>query len=294
MEPDSRLSPWRLRGRPVDKSIAPAYIRARFEPEDRIALVIIDRSANSTRQRITTAERAASPEFQAWLRHENAQRRDVYVSMNPLRSDAHGRHKEDVDRVKHVYLDFDEAGAERVRSMMERGDMPIPHAILNTSHGKYQTVWNVEDFAQNQAEWLMRRMSREFGADVAATDSSRVLRLPGFRNWKRDGYMVTVQSREGSALTPGDFPAFPDRDLPPRAVGSRRQAGSGITQSEKDFAFARREIERGADPHRIAAAIAEYRTRVEPGKHPDLDRYARMTVDAALRKGISRSAGISR
>ena len=37
-----------------------------------------------TIQRIARAQKAASPEFQAWLRHKNANGADVYVGMNPI------------------------------------------------------------------------------------------------------------------------------------------------------------------------------------------------------------------
>lgn len=268
----------------MDKNVTANYIRDRFDPSDRIAIVIIDRAKNETKQRVTTAERAMTPEYQAWLRHENAQRRDVYIGMNPLREDARGRQKEDIDRVKHVYLDFDDDAVKKVNAMIERDDMPTPHAIVNTSPGKYQIVWNAEDFSQQQAEWLMRRMSREFGADIAATDSSRVLRLPGLNNWKREQpFMVTVQSRDGRALTPGDFPVFPERELPARTAPSRVKLGGGITQSEKDFAFARRELERGASPEAIRRQIEVYRH-----DKPNPAYYAKHTVEAAMRKGQSR------
>jgi len=39
-------------------------------------------------------------------------------------------------------------------------------------------------FEKDQAESLQRALVRELGADLAATDSSRVLRLPGFYNHK--------------------------------------------------------------------------------------------------------------
>jgi hypothetical protein len=264
----------------MDKNVTAAYILDRFEPTDKIALVVIDRSKNDIKQRITTAERAVAPEYQAWLRHENAQHRDVYIGMNPLREDARGRQKEDIDRVKHVYLDFDEGAVAKVNAMMERDDMPIPHAIVNTSPGKYQIVWNADSFSQIQAEWLMRRMSREFGADIAATDSSRVLRLPGLNNWKREmPFMVTVQSRDGRPFTPGDFPAFPERELPARMAGVRRQLGSGISQSEKDFAFACGELEKGVKPDRVVAALELRR----PDK-PNPTYYANHTVESARRK----------
>ena len=63
---------------------APEYILANFEDTDRLAVLVRSRSAGETIQRITTAKSAASPDFQAWLRHKNM-RSDVYISMNTLK-----------------------------------------------------------------------------------------------------------------------------------------------------------------------------------------------------------------
>jgi hypothetical protein len=56
------------------------YINGNFESSDRIAVLILNRSSRETLQRITTAQKAASPEFQAWLRHKNATGADIYLA----------------------------------------------------------------------------------------------------------------------------------------------------------------------------------------------------------------------
>ena len=53
--------------------------------------------------------------------------------------------------------------------------MTVPNYVLNTSPDKFQVVWKVEG---------MTIEDREFDGDAAATDSTRVLRLPGFANKK--------------------------------------------------------------------------------------------------------------
>jgi len=45
------------------------YILDNFERTDRIALLVLNRDFAETIQRITSAEKASSPEFQAWLRY---------------------------------------------------------------------------------------------------------------------------------------------------------------------------------------------------------------------------------
>jgi hypothetical protein len=65
------------------KTIPPAkYILESFEPTNRIAVLALNRDFRETVQRIISAEKAASPEFQAWLRHKNASGSDIYVTWN--------------------------------------------------------------------------------------------------------------------------------------------------------------------------------------------------------------------
>ena len=47
---------------------ASEYILDNFEQTDRIAMLVLNREFGETIQRITSAQKAASPEFQAWLR----------------------------------------------------------------------------------------------------------------------------------------------------------------------------------------------------------------------------------
>jgi RepB DNA-primase from phage plasmid len=168
----------------MERNIASKYIKDNFKPSDRLAVVLLDKRNDAVIQRIATAEQIAAPEFQAWLRHKNAQRYEVYVSMNTLRPGATGRTKGDIATVRHLYLDFDENGTEAVERLLRRQELPRPTYRMSSSPGKWQVVWKVEGFAPEQAERLQQWMAKDTGADPAATDSARVLRLPGFYNHK--------------------------------------------------------------------------------------------------------------
>jgi hypothetical protein len=61
---------------------APEYILDNFEHTDRIAVLVLNREFGATIQRITSAQKAASPEFQAWLRYKNANGSVIYVTWN--------------------------------------------------------------------------------------------------------------------------------------------------------------------------------------------------------------------
>src|SRR5262249_29609182 len=90
------------------ETVASRYVKRSFESTDRLAVVLMNKRTSSVIQRIASAETIASDDFQAWLRHQNAQRQEVYISMNALQPGARGRTKADVAVIRHIYLDFDQ------------------------------------------------------------------------------------------------------------------------------------------------------------------------------------------
>src|SRR3981081_1561427 len=123
---------------------ASEYILDNFEEADRIAILVLNRDFGETIQRITSAQKASSPEFQAWLRYKNANGSDIYMGMNPLRQDASTRTKEDIESIRHVYLDLDDGGPEALKSVENSSAVPKPNYVLTSSPGKFQVVWKVE------------------------------------------------------------------------------------------------------------------------------------------------------
>src|SRR5262245_36744735 len=109
------------------------YIKDNFEPRDRIALLLLNRETSESLQRITTAQKASSPEFQAWLRHRNATGDEIYVGMNALKQDAATRTKDQVATIRHLYVDLDHGGEEAIARMRNSGLVPEPNYVLDTS-----------------------------------------------------------------------------------------------------------------------------------------------------------------
>lgn len=267
----------------MDKEAAAKYIRSNFHSDDRLAAVLIQKSFGNVVQRISSAEQITSDDFQRWLRYMNREKYEVDVSMNALHADARGRTKGDVEDVRHVYLDFDVKGDEAVQALRSRDDVPTPNHLIESSPGKWQVVWRVQEFDPPQAEALMRGMVRELGADPAATDSSRVLRVPGFYNHKyAKPHFVRVQNLTEEVYSASRFPEFPDdgRSTRTNPVSDRhsRTSSGQISQSERDWAYANRALARGDDPNDVIRAIAAYR----PDK-PDPNYYAEHTVQKVLR-----------
>jgi hypothetical protein len=282
----------------IDREIAPRYIRENFEPTDRLAIVLLNKRSGSVTQRLASAEKIATADFQAWLRYHNARRSEVYISMNALAGDARGRTKADVAIVRHVYLDFDENGTAAVVALVKREDLPKPNYLVNSSPDKWQVVWKVEGFVKEEAEALQQALVRETGADPAATDSARVLRLPGFYNHKYvSPYFVRVESLAAERYRPEQFPKFPADERLGRSNtnGTRnpsrqRPTSRAISQSERDWAFAKRALARGEPQDAVIDAIASYRRY---DKH-NPQYYAELTVrnaEQSLRLDRERAGG---
>lgn len=265
------------------------YILDNFKPTDRVAILVLNRQLGETTQRITSAQKASSPEFQAWLRYKNANGADIYIGMNALQHHASTRTKDDIENISHVYLDLDHGGIASLEAVENSDLVPRPNFVLNTSQEKFQVVWKIEEITIEEAEALNRAMVREFDGDPAATDSTRVLRLPGFANKKYQADFY-VQARTESTQTYHlrDFRLQIDSQDAPRdryeEVSRKPSAqSSNLSQSEHDWAYAKRALARGDDPELVIQRIADYRSEDKA----DPTYYARHTVGKAQVQLIS-------
>jgi hypothetical protein len=270
------------------------YILDNFEQNDRIAILVLNRNFAETIQRITSAEKASSPEFQAWLRYKNANGSDIYIGMNPLRRDASTRTKEDIESIRHVYLDLDQGGPEALKSVEHSSLVPKPNYVLTSSPGKFQISWKVEGISLEEGEDLLHAMAREFSGDPAATDATRVLRLPGFANKKYEtDFYVEVRKESADVYQLRDFKLHIDSQNSPRRTynnPAKREVSSrgGLSQSEHDWAYAMRALARGDDPEEIIRRIADFRGN----EKSDPVYYARHTVGKAQAQLASGSSGV--
>jgi hypothetical protein len=264
---------------------ASEYLRTAFEPSDRLAILIRNRPRGETVQRITTAGRIVEPSFQDWLHFKNEREGfDVYVGMNPLKPAARTRTKEDILSIRHLYVDLDHDGTTSLASIQQSNVVPRPNYVLSTSPGKFQVIWRVQEVAPEQAEALLRAIARKFGGDPAATDSTRVLRIPGFANKKYEESLIVGAEQQSDRVhhTPDfklridhiDSPYQPLRRNPARTVSTEPRP---LSQSEHDWAFAKRALARGLPPEEVMRDIAEFRAH---DKHDPAD-YARRTVTKA-------------
>jgi hypothetical protein len=288
MSTDSKFAPRSL--------TASEYVRELFGPEDSAAILVRNRSTGHTVQTIAKAETIASPDFQTWLAGQSASGYDVFMGMNPIKDGAYTRTKGNIKEIRHVYLDLDRKGDEALEAIRHSTEVPAPNYVLDTSPGKHQVVWKVSGFSQDEAESLLHNLANKFGGDLAATDSTRVLRLPGFANRKLPEEFIVQACQESNAVyTLRDFAIDEASPEAPRHFGDYRQRERTMpsdhkSQSEHDWAYAKRALARGDAPEVVIQRIADYRSEDKA----DPIYYARHTVAKAQAQRTSERKGPDR
>ena len=244
---------------------ASEYVLALFEPTDNVATLVRNRSTRQTVQTIAKAEAVSNPEFQTWLANQNAGGSDAFVGMNPIKDGAYSRTKDNIKGIHHVYLDLDRKGDESLQTIRNSTETPAPNFVLDTSPSKHQVVWKVSGLSQDEAESLLHSLANQFAGDLAATDSTRVLRLPGFANRKlSEEFIVQARQKTDTVYTLRDFTIHEDspetsRHLDHGEERPRTMPSGHKSQSEQDWAYAKRALARGDDPEVVIQRIADYR-----------------------------------
>jgi hypothetical protein len=185
-----------------------------------------------------------------------------------------------IREVRHAYLDLDEEAGASLQAIRTSGDVPPPNFVLDTSPGKHQVVWRVEGLDTSHAEALLRALASQYGGDPAATDISRLLRLPGFTNRKyNDAFVVRVHHETDAQYHAQDFQVQEDSPDSARHLGDSHHGGRTTptghrSQSEVDWAYAKRALARGDQADQVIQRIADYRAEDKA----DPMYYARLTV----------------
>lgn len=259
-----------------------------------IALCLIPPDAQSPEHRFLTVGNL--PRFLAYARYRNSRGWGVYVTPSLLQPHPVNRRKPSFqDRQSIIYLDCDQAGClDCVRQRY-----PYPTLVVRTSKGRYQIYWRLDQPLPVAAqEQLMSAMARDVHADRAATDVSRVLRLPGFWNRKpnRNNTVDIVFSRDHRVCYQSLFLAArnsPAQPLPletasstahrPPAVLANAGSRNGLSESERDWYEVHRRLALGHHP----SAIVEWLQQQRADK-PKPRYYAQLTVQKAVQSRSNR------
>jgi hypothetical protein len=259
--------------------VAQDFLTRCFAPGESIAFLLRRANPANVTQRVVLLERAIAPSYLSWLAHENSTGSNIYVAANPLHSGSRNRTKQSIAAVRHLYLDIDKDGEDRLAALRASDAVPVPTAMLSTSPNKYQVLWRVEGFQVEAQESALKLLAVAFGGDTACTDCNGVLRVPGFLNLKYDpAHLVTVEYPDSRTWKPGDFkldlPATEARvfdRLIPRGVHPRKQSNS-----ELDWAWVLHELASGKESSKLTQELASRRFDKQTPLY-----YARRTVDVA-------------
>jgi hypothetical protein len=262
--------------------IAAHFLTRSFAPGETIALLIRHQAPGQTLQRIARLERVLAPHYLGWLAHENGEGANIHVSANPLRPHSRKRTKDSIAKVRHLYLDLDHDGEVRLAALQASDQLPRPNAIVSTSVGKYQVLWRVAGFSCEQQEAMLKTLALAFSGDPACTDCNRVLRLPGFLNWKYvPAFPVRVEYLSDATWNRDHFRLdVPLSDARPgsRSTLGQRRSHKG-SNSENDWAWVLDELAHGTDAAELTRTLARRRSDKTNPLY-----YAQRTVDVASAK----------
>jgi hypothetical protein len=268
-----------------------------YAPADRIALCLINSQA--VQHRVTAVMDIGK--FIPFLKAQNCQGWNIYITPSVLKAGSGSRTKNSfMPKQDVIYVDADNKQAmEKVRAKY-----PYPTLVVKTSIGHYHIYWKLDGKISVEAqEGIMKLLAKDIGADPAATDVSRVLRLPGFWHKGKGNTVDIVFTRAGKVQYKSFLSALPFQVIP-RAVltnctptgnraGGVQRSGKlfdgKTTGSKEKLVFPSKSEE---DWYLVNSWLRQGITREEcierlkarrAGEKKNVDYYASYTVDKALK-----------
>lgn len=195
----------------ADSDAAIEFLRVAFDPDDWIALFLKSYETGRCMQRVGPGALFREPRVHAWLRAMNAQRFNIYVSVNAIRPGTRRRTKDAIAAVRHVFVEADQDGPAVVERIASHRDLPSPSYLMHSSPNRVHVLWRTAGFTSPAVERLQKHLASALGTDLAATPCSQTTRLPGYLNHKyRPSHVVTVDyGPEQARYGPEQFPSPP-------------------------------------------------------------------------------------
>jgi hypothetical protein len=183
------------------------FLTAIFDAEDVIEFRPLNPPGNKW------ANLADLPAVVSWLSSLNARQRQIYFGANPRR-DAGRSDTAGVLLARCLFADFDGGTIyEDAMSRIKAAGLPMPTAVLN-SGGGIHAWWRLDAPTEDAAAWSrrMKALAVALNSDQSIHDWPRIMRLPGFINWKYE----TKPVAELLDVDPGRVYSFDE--LAPRAA----------------------------------------------------------------------------
>lgn len=139
-----------------------------------------DESGQVKREKLTKILHGTLQQNGVRLDSLNSDGAGVFFMLN--RGDGKGRAAKNVMDVRALFADLDGAPLKPVK------DGPLqPHAVVETSPGKYHAYWCVEGVPLEAFKPLQKAIAARFRSDPSVNDLCRLARLPGFFHRKHGG-----------------------------------------------------------------------------------------------------------
>ncbi len=164
--------------------------------------------------------RGTLDQVESALQNANNRGDGIYIVVN--KSDGAGQAKENITAVRAVFLDLDGAPLDPVQQCT----LP-PHAVIETSPGKYHAYWRANDCPLEQFKPLQLAIAERFDGDKVVNDLPRIMRVPGFYHRKSEPFLSHILELndappysvndivEGLALNLDSEPQSPNRGARP-------------------------------------------------------------------------------
>jgi putative DNA primase/helicase len=107
----------------------------------------------------------------------------IYLMLNE--GDGRGRAKANVVRVRAVFVDLDGAPLKPVLDWELK-----PHIVNETSPDRYHAIWLVDGMSPERFRAVQIALAEKFNGDNSNRDPSRVVRIPGLWNKKREKFFL--------------------------------------------------------------------------------------------------------
>jgi hypothetical protein len=128
-----------------------------------------------------------------WLIDENMKGAGIYIVVNE--GDGKGRSKENITKVRAVFVDLDGAPIENLRRAN-----PIPNIVIESSPGRFHGYWLVDDCPLDRFTEIQSALAKKFNGDPSVKDLPRVMRIPGFLHKKGEAYASQMKYCNPSAI----------------------------------------------------------------------------------------------
>jgi hypothetical protein len=130
----------------ADRDAPIRFLRTVFEPTDWVAIFLKSYAGGAVAQRVGPLSWVESERCQRWLRAMNAQKFNVFVSVNAITAGRRSRTRDAVGSVRHLFLDADDDGLAVLCRIEARRDLPCPSYVLHSSPNHVHIFWRVGGF----------------------------------------------------------------------------------------------------------------------------------------------------